>query len=169
MWKYTSFRSSNINQSPRHICERICFKVKGRRLSWGWGSSGCKSLTRSGLEERFLWLLFPADSSLHHALYLTSPPEVGAPGWLTLVWLSAESAQIWGDWKQKKSWSIWGGSVTSLEMTSEPQWNVQWSPPQLVQTGCLMRSERRGREFYPLLSSPSSWARGGTPIRWGWT
>ncbi len=32
-------------------------------LFGGWGSSGCKSLTRSELEEPFLWLLFPTESS----------------------------------------------------------------------------------------------------------
>ncbi len=37
---------------------------------------------------------------------LADPQEVGVPGWLALVWLSAESAQIWGDWKQKKSWCV---------------------------------------------------------------
>ncbi len=89
-------------------------------------------------------------------------------GW-RWFWLSAESAQIWGDWKQKKSWCVWRRSVASLKTTSEPPWNVQRSPPQLVQTGYLTRLERRGKEFYPPLSSPSSWARGGTPTRWGWT
>ncbi len=40
----------------------------GRRhhLFWGQGSSFCRSLTRSGLEGRFPWLLFPADTSPLH-------------------------------------------------------------------------------------------------------
>ncbi len=39
-------------------------------------------------------------------LYLADPPEFGTPGRLALVKLSAESAQVWADWKQRKSWSI---------------------------------------------------------------
>ncbi len=67
---------------------------------------------------------------------------------LHLVWLSAESAQVWGDCKQQKSWCVSEGSVASLETTSEPPWSVPQSPPQLVQTGCLTKPERRGRELF---------------------
>ncbi len=50
-----------------------------------------------------------------------------------------------------------------------PPWSVQQSPPQLVQTCCLTKPERWGKELCPPLSSPSSWARGGAliqPGRW---
>ncbi len=60
-------------------------------------------------------------------------------------------------------------SVASPETTSESPWSIQQSPPQLVQKGCLTRPERRGRELCPPLSSPLSWARGGTPTLSGWT
>ncbi len=71
--------------------------------------------------------------------------------------------QVWGDCKQLEV------SVASLEMTSEPPGSIPQSPPQLVPTGCLTKPERRGRELCPPLTSPPSWARGGTLILPGWT
>ncbi len=35
----------------------------GSHPFWGWGSNGCRSLTHSELEEPFLQILFPAESS----------------------------------------------------------------------------------------------------------
>ncbi len=69
-----SFRSSDMNQSSGHICERICFKLifLNDLFTRAWFRSLRSRIcrrppsflgTRSGLEERFLWLFFPADSS----------------------------------------------------------------------------------------------------------
>ncbi len=86
-------------------------------------------------------------------------------GRLALVCLSAESVQVWGDCKQQKSWCVSRGSVASLETTSKPP----SSPAQLVQTGCLMKPERRRRELCPSLTSPPSWAIGGALTLPCWT
>ncbi len=49
-------------------------------------------------------------------------------------------------------------------------WDDFWASvkrsAKLVQTGCLTKPELRGRELCLPLSSPSSWARGGTLILW---
>ncbi len=90
-------------------------------------------------------------------------------GWLSLVWLSAKSAQVWGDSKQQKSWCVSVGSVAMLETTSESLWSIPQSPPQLFQTGCQTKPERRGRELCPPLTSSPAWDRGGALTLTGWT
>ncbi len=55
----------------------------GRHPFWGRGSNGCKSLTRSKLEEPFLWLLFPATSS---PLSVERKRSRRAPKWRPRRW-----------------------------------------------------------------------------------
>ncbi len=55
----------------------------GRHPFWGRGSNDCKSLTRSKLEEPFLWLLFPATSS---PLNVECEPSRRAPRWRPRRW-----------------------------------------------------------------------------------
>ncbi len=55
----------------------------GRHPFWGRGSNGCKSLTRSKLEEPFLWLLFPATSS---PLSVERERSRRAPRWRPRRW-----------------------------------------------------------------------------------
>ncbi len=63
----------------------------GRHPSWGRGSNGCKSLTRSELAGPFLWLLFPATSSPLSVERERSRP---APRWRPRRWTRGSSSEL---------------------------------------------------------------------------
>ncbi len=170
-WVTSGFKSNTLSIRPttaergdkRHI--RGCLRggPAGVRLGAPPLSAWLIRRTSEALNPRRSWpgsLALWEEVASCWAWALSCRPLRGGWRWFGCL---LSQVQVWGDCKQLEV------SVASLEMTSEPPGSIPQSPPQLVPTGCLTKPERRGRELCPPLTSPPSWARGGTIILPGWT
>ncbi len=115
----------------------------GRHPFWGRGSNGCKNLTRSKLEEPFLWLLFPATSSP-----LSVERERSRRALDPLLFLSCRS----GGRRRRRVQRYLGSGALALRRGVASGW--AWTPSRLLSPSRLRGGNGRCR-FRGLLSRRS--------------